>query len=110
MKRSSRVTRRRSSRVTSTAPPDVANMLGIQPNDRDITLPASIAASVAEFHAVADETDTFDRQLGDFGDRYVVAGRDIEDIVGWPGRRVRRQDCVDDVFDVNVALALAAVA
>ena len=84
-------------------------MLGCQANDRDITFPATIATCVAEFHAAAGQANTFDGELCDFGDRDIVAGCDVKNVIGRAGQRVCRQDCIDDVIDMNVTLALAAV-
>ena len=83
-----------------------------EPHDRDVALPAAVAAGVLELDVVrgrGPSTSIASSAISRDGD--VVAGGDVEGVerpVG-PARRAQ-QHGVDDVVDVDVGLALRAVA
>ena len=56
------------------------------------------------------QAQSLDRQVGDLPDRDVIAGRDVEDLVGALGARVRQEHGRHHVLDMDVGLRLGAVA
>ncbi len=90
--------------------PSAADPVGVEADDGDVALPAAVAAGVLVAGRRRVEPDGLDGEVGDLGDRDVVAGRDVERRVAARSPRCAVEHGVDDVVDVDVRLALRAVA
>src|SRR6516164_11083964 len=84
--RQQRESQRLAAAVTA-APAEPGNALGVEPYDRDIALPAAVAAGIVEARPDR-QLQAFHGEFGDLGDSDVVAGRDIVG-VEIPGRIAR---------------------
>src|SRR5215210_1398646 len=91
------------------APAERADPVSAQPHDRHVAPPTARAAGELVASGAQLEADALHGEVRDLADADVVTGRDVEGVVG-PLAHMRGQHRVDHVLDVDVRLALGAVA
>jgi hypothetical protein len=89
-------------------PTETPDSIGVQSNDRHIALPSTVPAR--KFETRSDrQSKALNRKLCDLPHGNVVTSGHVISIESLLAVLVRMKDCVHDIEDVNVGLALSAV-
>src|SRR5262245_62172200 len=100
----------RLARAPAASPAEGLDALGVEAHDRDVALPAAGSARESVLGGRGRETEALEREVGDLRDGDVVAGGDVVRQERRVGATVGEEDGIEHVVDVDVRLALAAVA